>query len=221
MNKEDYFKYYIQGSDHYLIPKYEFIELFNEMGNWREEAKKLKKHLEENKNPLKGIFSQVNDDMLLRNCGAMQIEIDTYKNQQKEFIEYMNKTIEELECDDVDDEELKGYLIQRIDTFKEILSTYIACTIRRYNRRKRMNYPYKKGWWETKDHRKLKIEDMETSHIENPIKYLKKNKDFYDEGGGNTWDIDSWWYEDNSHLVDKKIEELENELSKRLKEKGE
>ena len=42
-------------------------------------------------------------------------------NQQKEFIEYMNKTIEELQCDDVDDEEMKGYLIQRIDTFKEIL----------------------------------------------------------------------------------------------------
>ena len=45
-------------------------------------------------------------------------------NQQKEFIEYMNKTIEELECDDVDDEEMKGYLIQRIYTFKEILSKY-------------------------------------------------------------------------------------------------
>ena len=42
----------------------------------------------------------------------------------EEFIEYMNKTIEELECDDVDDEEMKGYLIQRIDTFKEILSKY-------------------------------------------------------------------------------------------------
>ena len=46
------------------------------------------------------------------------------ENQQKEFIEYMTKTIEELECDDVDDEELKGYLIQRIDTFKEILLKY-------------------------------------------------------------------------------------------------
>ena len=41
MNKEDYSKYYIQGSDHYLIPKYEFIELFNEMENWREEVKEL------------------------------------------------------------------------------------------------------------------------------------------------------------------------------------
>ena len=46
------------------------------------------------------------------------------ETQQKEFIEYMNKTIEELECDDVDDEEMKGYLIQRIDTFKEILSKF-------------------------------------------------------------------------------------------------
>ena len=45
-------------------------------------------------------------------------------NQQKEFIEYMNKTIEELECDDVDDEEMKGYLIQRLDIFKEILKKY-------------------------------------------------------------------------------------------------
>ena len=36
----------------------------------------------------------------------------------------MNKTIEELEYDDVDDEEMKGYLIQTIDTFKEILSKF-------------------------------------------------------------------------------------------------
>ena len=52
------------------------------------------------------------------------IKFITNKTQQKEFIEYMNKTIEELECGDVDDEEMKGYLIQRIDTFKEILSKY-------------------------------------------------------------------------------------------------
>ena len=42
MNKEDYSKYYIQGSDHYLIPKDEFKELFNEMINWKEESKKQK-----------------------------------------------------------------------------------------------------------------------------------------------------------------------------------
>ena len=42
MNKEDYFKYYIQGSDHYLIPKDIFKELFNEMINWKEESNKQK-----------------------------------------------------------------------------------------------------------------------------------------------------------------------------------
>ena len=105
MNKEDYFKYYIQGSDHYLIPKDVFDELFDEMVNWKEEAKELKKQLEK----------VLND----------YCRLDAYnRTQQKEFIDYMNKTIEELECDDVDDEEMKGYLIQRIDTFKEILSKF-------------------------------------------------------------------------------------------------
>ena len=42
MNKEDYDKYYINGSDHYLMPKGELIELFDEMVNWREESKQLK-----------------------------------------------------------------------------------------------------------------------------------------------------------------------------------
>lgn len=42
MKIEDYNKYYIQGSDHYLIPKDVFIELFNEMINWKEESQKQK-----------------------------------------------------------------------------------------------------------------------------------------------------------------------------------
>lgn len=47
MNKEDYSKYYIQGSDHYLIPRDIFEELFNEMTNWKEESKQLKDVIEE------------------------------------------------------------------------------------------------------------------------------------------------------------------------------
>ena len=66
--------------------------------------------------------------ILHRDCKVDNLKniskIEEMENQQKEFIEYMTKTIEELECDDVDDEEMKGYLIQRIDTFKEILSKY-------------------------------------------------------------------------------------------------
>jgi hypothetical protein len=42
MKIEDYNKYYIQGSDHYLIPKDEFKELFNEMINWKEESQRQK-----------------------------------------------------------------------------------------------------------------------------------------------------------------------------------
>lgn len=56
MKIEDYNKYYIQGSDHYLIPKDVFKELFNEMINWKEESQKQKEvidklniRIEENK----------------------------------------------------------------------------------------------------------------------------------------------------------------------------
>ena len=42
MNKEDYNKYYIQGSDHYLIPKDVFDELFDEMESWKQDTNKYK-----------------------------------------------------------------------------------------------------------------------------------------------------------------------------------
>ena len=48
MKMDDYSEYYIQGSDHYLIPKDVFIELFNEMINWKEENKILKENAEHN-----------------------------------------------------------------------------------------------------------------------------------------------------------------------------
>ena len=46
MKIEDYNEYYIQGSDHYLIPKDEFKELFNEMINWKEESQKQKEAID-------------------------------------------------------------------------------------------------------------------------------------------------------------------------------
>lgn len=49
MKIEDYNEYYIQGTDHYLIPKDNFEELFNEMVNWKEESQNLKKQLEATK----------------------------------------------------------------------------------------------------------------------------------------------------------------------------
>lgn len=90
--------------------------------NWenmllKKENQELKKQLEENKDKINWYENfEIN-----KAIDKLRIK---HNNQQKEFIEYMNKTIEELECDDVDDEEMKGYLIQRIDTFKEILSKF-------------------------------------------------------------------------------------------------
>ena len=52
MKIEDYTKYYIQGSDHYLIPKDVFMELFNEMINWREESNKKKEVIDKATNEL-------------------------------------------------------------------------------------------------------------------------------------------------------------------------
>ena len=90
--------------------------------NWenmllKKENQELKKQLEENKDKINWYENfEIN-----KTIDKLRLKHNT---QQKEFIEYMNKTIEELECDDVDDEEMKGYLIQRIGTFKEILQKY-------------------------------------------------------------------------------------------------
>lgn len=43
MNKKDYKEYYIQGSNHYLIPKEEFEELFEDINTWKKEYEFLKK----------------------------------------------------------------------------------------------------------------------------------------------------------------------------------
>ena len=59
MNKEDYFKYYIQGSDHYLIPKDVFDELFDEMESWKEDTQKYKEVIDNVSNQIKlyGIYN--------------------------------------------------------------------------------------------------------------------------------------------------------------------
>ena len=119
MNKEDYFKYYIQGSDHYLIPKDVFDELFDEMENWKEEAKELKKQL-------------TTYQILHRDCKVDNLKniskIEEMKNQQKEFINYLEDEIKRINPKELDIGELNlrlndikftQYLI-----YKEILSKY-------------------------------------------------------------------------------------------------
>ena len=122
MNKEDYFKYYIQGSDHYLIPKDVFDELFDEMENWKEEAKELKKQIEEWKHHLKCSKEMLNiqgqkgnydyNEYMLGLYNGMEyiialfetrepifksgkdIEFISDKTQQKKFIEYLENMLD-------------------------------------------------------------------------------------------------------------------------------
>lgn len=66
MKIEDYSKYYIQGSDHYLMPKDVFKELFGEMLNWKDESKKQKefiKYLEDNIKHYKEFIKSNGKDM--------------------------------------------------------------------------------------------------------------------------------------------------------------
>lgn len=62
MKIEDYGKYYIQGSDHYLIPKDEFKELFNEMVNWREESKKQKEVIDRIKEYIEPLITNKDEE---------------------------------------------------------------------------------------------------------------------------------------------------------------
>lgn len=61
MKIDDYSEYYIQGSDHYLIPKDVFLELFNEMINWREEARKLENQLEVGEQQYNDLVEEYNE----------------------------------------------------------------------------------------------------------------------------------------------------------------
>ena len=61
MTKEDYSKYYIQNSDHYLLPKDVFDELFNEMSNWKEENQQLKEKLQQKEDIINKAIKFVKD----------------------------------------------------------------------------------------------------------------------------------------------------------------
>ena len=108
MKIEDYNEYYIQGSDHYLIPKDVFNELFDEMENWREEAKELKKQLEGvEEHSANAINKQVSRGVDL-------------VNQQKEFIEWletMNRMYQN-EYKDIDTAEHYNCVLRK---YKEII----------------------------------------------------------------------------------------------------
>ena len=128
MNLEDYNKYYIQGSDHYLIPKDEFKELFNEMSNWREEAKELKKQLEEYKATNEVLSQELTKDKVLQQdclttCYGIPIgDIPKLITQQKEFIKYLEDEKDRLarECSNIYEDSLGHTRLVNEDKFNEV-----------------------------------------------------------------------------------------------------
>lgn len=70
-----------------------FSKLSSYIRQLDKENQELKKQVEEKQNPFKGIFAQVNDDTLLRDCGNMNAEINELKTQQKEFIKYLQEEL--------------------------------------------------------------------------------------------------------------------------------
>ena len=113
---------YLNAVADYKTIMFEKEQLNSLVNSCQEEIRQLKKQLQER--PKEYVFIGNAQNKTRDFINQITKDNKEFKNQQKEFIEYMNKTIEELECDDVDDEEMKGYLIQRIDIFKEILKKY-------------------------------------------------------------------------------------------------
>ncbi len=86
MKLEDYNEYYIQGSDHYLIPKDVCTELVDEMISWRKATERSKKQLEERTKMYQNAYKygQRMEDVTI-----------TLKAEQKEFISYLEDMLDD------------------------------------------------------------------------------------------------------------------------------
>ena len=102
MKIEDYNEYYIQGSDHYLIPKDVFDELFDEMVNWREENKILKQNAENNNKVVDKITYTIKPSFTTRKLKQLQKENKQLKDNWNKLKEYCK---ENTLCYEVGDDE--------------------------------------------------------------------------------------------------------------------
>ena len=83
MNKEDYFKYYIQGSDHYLMPKDVFDELFEEMESWKEDTQKYKEVIDKVSSQIK-LYGKYNGEKCTRGFSVMTADFNKLLDILKE-----------------------------------------------------------------------------------------------------------------------------------------
>lgn len=125
MKLEDYSEYYIQGSDHYLIPKAIFIELYEEMANFREEKRELESQLKGTTH----CFDEEEHEQLRQENQKLRIQVSSREevaNKYKEVIykakELINKCVElQLENDYLMDRiNLANYNMKLLDILKEV-----------------------------------------------------------------------------------------------------
>lgn len=83
MSKEDYFKYYIQGSDHYLIPKDIFDELYDEMNNWKQDTQKYKEVIDKVSSQIK-LYGKYNGEKCTRGFSMMTADLNKLLDSLKE-----------------------------------------------------------------------------------------------------------------------------------------
>lgn len=89
MLKEDYQQYYIQGSDHYLIPKDVFIELFNEMNNWKAQAMENNKYKTKLINKISENIDVDPEDYYFAEIEEKSNKYDEIEKSTKKFIKYL------------------------------------------------------------------------------------------------------------------------------------
>ena len=86
MNKEDYSKYYIQGSDHYLIPKDVFNELFYEMENWKQDTQEYKEVIDKVSSQIK-LYGKYNGEKCTRGFQMWSADFNKILDMLKEVSE--------------------------------------------------------------------------------------------------------------------------------------
>lgn len=86
MKIEDYNEYYIQGSDHYLIPKDIFKELFNEMESWKQDTNKYKEVIDK-------AIEYINENLIISSIldGKKYYTISDYSFDYRELLDILNE----------------------------------------------------------------------------------------------------------------------------------
>jgi hypothetical protein len=101
-----------------------YDELFDEMESWREDTQKLKKLLEEKNKPQIFIDTQDMEERYAEGLYQDYLEEENkkYKNQQKEFINYLEDEKDRLarECSNIYEDSLGHTRLVNEDIFDEI-----------------------------------------------------------------------------------------------------